>query len=155
MNQKKTPISRIGTGFILGDGILVTNFHVLKGLLSKSEKKLYSKINPDFLSQIKISQEGQLLDVQITSIQALDMVHDLALLNVKGSEIPPAIKKPQGEVDLKKEKLFFVGYPSGQLKAISQNGPIEIFESKDHTEVYMPISFSVSNLFGASGSSCC
>ena len=150
LNQKKTHIPiRIGTGFILEDGILVTNFHVLKALLSKSEKKLYSKINPDFLSQIKISQEGQLLDVQITSIQALDSVHDLALLNIKG-DIPPAIKKPRRKVDLTKEELFLVGYPSGQLKAIGQNAPIEIFESKDHTEARMSVSNS--DQHGASGS---
>ena len=155
LKSTKAP-ARLGTGFILEDGILVTNFHVLKGLLSKkkllNKEKLSNKITPDFLSQIKIFQEDRLLDVQITSIQALDSVHDIVLLNVKGSEIPQAIKKPKEKLDLTKEELFFVGYPGGQLKAISQNGPIEIFESKDHTEVYMPISFSVSNLPGASGS---
>ena len=152
-------LARSGTGFILEDGVLATNFHVLKGLLSENnllnKEKFSNKINPDFLSQIKIFQEDRLLDIQITSIQALDSIHDLALLNIKGSEIPPAIKKPQGEVDLKKQQLFFVGYPRGQLKAIGQNAPIEIFESKDHTEVHMPISsfFSVNNnLPGASGS---
>ena len=158
LKLKKAPV-RSGTGFILEDGVLVTNFHVLKALLSKkkllNKEKLSNKITPDFLSQIKIFQEDRLLDVQITSIQALDSVHDLALVNIKGSKIPPAIKKPRRKVDLTKEELFFVGYPRKKLKAIGQNAPIEIFESKDHTEAHMPISsfFSVNNdLPGASGS---
>ncbi|MGI9549346.1 MAG: bifunctional trypsin-like peptidase domain-containing/SEL1-like repeat protein, partial [Bdellovibrionales bacterium] len=88
--------------------------------------------------------------VQVTSIQALDPVHDLALLNIKGSEIPPAIKKPRRKVDLTKEKLFFVGYPNGKLKAMGQKGTIEIFESKNHAEIYMPV--FTSDIGGASGS---
>ncbi|MGI9548399.1 MAG: bifunctional trypsin-like peptidase domain-containing/SEL1-like repeat protein [Bdellovibrionales bacterium] len=152
-------LARSGTGFILEDGVLATNFHVLKGLLSENnlfnKEKFSNKINPDFLSQIEIFQEDRLLDVQITSIQALDSIHDLVLLNVKGSEIPPAIKKPKKEIDLTKEELFFVGYPSGQLKAVGQNAPIEIFESEYHVEAYISVSsfFSVNNnLPGASGS---
>ena len=132
-----------GTGFILEDGLLVTNVHVLKGLLSKNY--FDNKMEFDSLSQIKIFQEGQLLDVQVTGIQALDPIHDLALLNIKG-DIPPVIKKPRKKVDLKKEQLFFVGYPYGQLKAIGQKGPIRIFES----EIHIPI-FS-GKISGASGS---
>ena len=135
-----------GTGFILEDGTLVTNVHVI---LDKSNS-FVNQINSDHLPQIEIFQEGRLLDVQVISIQALDSVHDLALLNVKGSEIPPAIKKPRKKLDLKKEKLFFVGYPYGKLKAMGQKGPIEIFESKVHTEVHMPVSNS--DVPGASGS---
>ena len=137
-----------GTGFILEDGILVTNIHVLKAFFSKNS--FDNKIEFNSLSQIEISQEDRLLDVQITSIQALDPVHDLALLNIKGSEIPPAIKKTRRKVDLKKEKLFFVGYPHGKLKAMGQKGPIEIFKSKAHAEVHMPI--STNDIGGASGS---
>ncbi|MGI9549348.1 MAG: S1 family peptidase, partial [Bdellovibrionales bacterium] len=107
-----------GTGFILEDGILVTNAHFLHDIVSE--------INTD-LSYIKIFQERQLLDAQVISIQALDPVHDLALLNIKGSEIPPPIKKPRGKLNLTKEQLFFVGYPKGKLKAMGQKGPIEIF----------------------------
>ncbi|MGI9548398.1 MAG: S1 family peptidase, partial [Bdellovibrionales bacterium] len=157
LKLKKAP-ARSGTGFILEDGVLVTNFHVLKGLLSKkkllNKEKLSNKITPDFLSQIKILQEGQFLDVQVTSVQALDSVHDLALVNIKGSKIPPAIKKPKEDLDLTKEQLFLVGYPRKKLKAIGQKGPIEIFEWEDHAQAQMPISsfFSVNNLPGASGS---
>ena len=137
-----------GTGFILEDGLLVTNAHVL---LDKSDS-FVNKINSGHLSYIEIFQEGQLLDVQVTSIQALDPIHDLALLNIKG-DIPPVIKKHQGKMDLTKEKLFFVGYPYGKLKAMGQKGPIEIFESKAHTEVHMPVSNNNNNnMHGASGS---
>ena len=139
-----------GTGFILEDELLVTNVHVARFILNK--KNFFNKINSDPLSQIEISQEGRLLDVQVTSIQALDPVHDLALLNIKGSEIPLPIKKPQGEVDLKKEELFFVGYPNGKLKAMGQKGPVEIFESEAHVETRMPVSLSAGNVRGASGS---
>ena len=139
--KKKT-----GTGFILENGILATNAHVI---LDKSNI-FVNQINSGHLIQIKVFQEDQLLDVQVTSIQALDPIHDLALLNVKGSEIPPAIKKPKKKLDLTKEKLFFVGYPHGKLKAMGQKGPIEIFESKVHTEVHMPVSNS--DVYGASGS---
>ena len=136
-----------GTGFILEDGLLVTNTHAV---LNKSDS-FANQINSDHLhlSQIKILQDGEFLDVQVTSIQALDMVHDLALLNIKGSEIPPAIKKPRRKVDLTKEELFLVGYPLGKLKAIGQKGPIEIFESKAHTEVHIPV--STKDTHGASG----
>ncbi|MGI9548452.1 MAG: trypsin-like peptidase domain-containing protein [Bdellovibrionales bacterium] len=134
-----------GTGFILEDGILVTNAHVL---LDKSYSSS-NQINSGHLFKIKIFQEGRLLDVQVTSIQAVDPIHDLVLLNIKG-DIPPAIKKSKGEVDLKKEKLFFVGYPHGKLKAMGQKGPIEIFESKNHAEIYMPV--STNDVSGASGS---
>ena len=134
-----------GTGFILEDGVLVTNAHVL---LDKSDS-FVNQINSGHLSYIEIFQEGRLLDVQVTSIQAVDPIHDLVLLNIKG-EIPPAIKKPQGEVDLTKEKLFFVGYPYKKLKAMGQKGPIEIFESKNHAEIYMPV--STNDVSGASGS---
>ena len=137
----------IGTGFILEDGILATNVHVLLELgLSSSDQ-----INSDPLSQIKILQEDRLLDVQVTSIQTLDPVYDLALLNIKGSEIPPAIKKPRKKLDLIKQELFFVGYPHGQLKAIGQKGPIEIFELEDRIEEVHMLVFD-SYVSGASGS---
>ena len=134
-----------GTGFILEDGILVTNVHVL----SDGNDSFFNQINSGHLSQIKILQEDRLLDVQVTSIQALDPVHDLALLNIKG-DIPPAIKKPQGELDLTKEQLFLVGYPYGQLKVVDQKGPIEIYEIEDRAiEARMPVSDN--DQYGASG----
>ncbi|MGI9549402.1 MAG: S1 family peptidase, partial [Bdellovibrionales bacterium] len=137
----------IGTGFILEDGILATNSHAVENILNKNN--FFSKIDSDPLSEIEILQEDRLLDVQITSIQALDPVHDLALLNIKG-DIPPAIKKPRRKVDLTKEKLFFVGYPNGKLKAMGQKGTIEILESKNHAEIYMPV--FTSDIGGAIGS---
>ncbi|MGI9549400.1 MAG: bifunctional trypsin-like peptidase domain-containing/SEL1-like repeat protein, partial [Bdellovibrionales bacterium] len=133
-----------GTGFILEDGLLVTNVHVVESILNKNN--FFSKINFKSLSHIEISQEGQFLDIQVTSIQALDPVHDLALLNIKGSEIPPPIKKARGEVDFTKDKLFLVGYPNRKLKTIGQKGPIKMFES----EARMPI--STNDTYGASGS---
>ena len=90
-----------GTGFILEDGILVTNSHAILDY----KNRFFYQANPYPLSQIKIFQEDRLLDIQITGIQALDSIHDLVLLNIKG-DIPPAMK-----VDLKKEQLFLVGYP--------------------------------------------
>ena len=138
----------VGTGFVLEDGILVTNMHILKTFFNKNS--FDNKVEFDFLSQIKIFQENRLLDVQITSIQAVDPIHDLVLLNIKG-DIPPAIKKPQGELDLTKEELFLVGYPYGQLKVLDQKGPIQIFELEDRViEIYMPV--STNDVSGASGS---
>ena len=72
------------------------------------------------------------------------------MLNIKGSEISPAIKKPRKKLDLKKQQLFFVGYPKGKLKVMGQKGPIEIFESKNHAEIHIPV--STNNVSGASGS---
>ena len=147
----------IGTGFILEDGVLVTNAHFLQAFISdllenrsKTKKQMehqFKSILNEDLSFIEISQEDRLLNVQVTSIQALDPVHDLVLLNIKG-DIPPAIKKSQGEVDLKKEKLFFVGYPNEELKAIGQKGPIQMHET---FFVSMPISLN-NHIYGASGS---
>ncbi|MGI9549347.1 MAG: S1 family peptidase [Bdellovibrionales bacterium] len=134
-----------GTGFILEDGILVTNFHVL----SDGNDSFFNQINSGHLSQIKILQDYHLLDVQVTSIQAVDPVHDLALLNIKG-DIPPAIKKHQGELDFTKEQLFLVGYPYGQLKVVDQKGPIQIYEIEDRAiEARIPVSDSDQR--GASG----
>ena len=68
-----------GTGFILEDGVLVTNAH----LVLDNSSSFFNQINSGHLSHIEIFQEGQLLDVQVTSIQAVDPIHDLILLNIK------------------------------------------------------------------------
>ena len=146
--KNKIGIVKFGTGFILEDGLLATNAHIARNILFK--KNFISKTDSVPLSQIKIFQENRLLDVQITSVQALDLVHDLALLNIKG-DIPPSIKKSRRKLDLTKEQLFLVGYPRGKLKTMSQKGPIEIFELEDRIEeVHMPVSNN--DLAGASGS---
>ena len=124
-----------GTGFFIASNKLVTNFHVINGLLQHVSK----------VEDITLSQEGNARVLKIKGILAVSALHDLALLETTGSvdHYLPIRKKPLQE----QEDLFLTGYPKGKLADIRKTSDRLMF-SRDAT------SFFINNisLGGASGS---
>ena len=86
-----------GTGFVLCDNYIVTNYHVIKG----AEKITIQGVNGNFNSKY------------IAEVIATDKNNDLAILKLKGGSVPSinipySIKTTTSDVG---EEVFVLGYP--------------------------------------------
>lgn len=91
----------LGTGFIIGDNQVITNFHVLKGE-----------------NQAKIFMNGVLDPINVNGYTSLDQTNDLILLNTKcknkvNIEIEDSFPVPG-------DKVFVIGSPLGFKNTISE-----------------------------------
>ena len=124
-----------GTGFFIAPNKIITNFHVINGLLGDVSK----------VENITLSQEGNARTLKIKGIVALSALHDLALLETTQSvdHYLPIRRKPLQE----QEDLFLTGYPGGKLTDMRKISDRLIF-SRDTTSFLV----NHSSLHGASGS---
>ena len=135
-----------GTGFLTDSNRLITNFHVVQGLLNGGN----SLENIIVLRKTRNSTDKNTTSnsLQIKNIIALSGVADLALLEIKGTEdrLPLTIRKaPLKE----KEELFILGYPrgnEGNLHISRKTGSLKEFSQMQHFFVNYP------DLHGFSGS---
>ncbi len=100
------------TGFLVGDGLVMTAYHVVSGDLSDS-KKIILGFSPNDQLEVKVYVKGR----QATVLK-VDKEADLALLSVEGSSKPtrtPAFQTAPSD----NEKLLLIARPNGD-KIISQ-----------------------------------
>lgn len=100
------------TGFLVGDALVMTAYHVVSGELSDS-KKIALGFKPKDQLEVKVFVNG----CQATVLK-VDKEADLALLEICGST--KQVKTPAFQaVPVKDEKLFLIARPHGD-KTISQ-----------------------------------
>lgn len=102
-NRKGDPVSYLGTGFVVGDGLhVVTNAHVIPSKLDTDNKQ----------SLAVFSGRGAKATAHTAVVVLSDPVHDLALLQIRGEPLPAMVL---GDSDRVREgqEVAFTGYPIG------------------------------------------
>lgn len=106
VQKTRSPANKFhGTGFVVGDGrYVITNAHVLPELLAVEELEKLA---------VFAGQEGR-ADTRLAESVAIDVVHDLALLKVDGTPLPPL---RLGDSDRVREgqEIVFTGFPIGTV----------------------------------------
>lgn len=104
-NRLASPTSRIlGTGFIIDNGKLVaTNAHVIPTSLSQQEKE----------KLVVFVGQGTKVEMRNASIEAIDNVHDLALIRISGSPLTPLSLSSQHVQE--GQLVAFTGFPIGAV----------------------------------------
>jgi S1-C subfamily serine protease len=98
-----------GTGFVLGEGnVLATNAHVIPELLSTSGSETLVVRIP--------SESGELRQRSVTLID-VDKSHDLALLKIEGSPLPPISLSM--ETVREGQEVAFIGFPIGEVLGLT------------------------------------
>jgi len=95
------PLS-LGSGFVVRDGVIATNLHVIEGAIS---------------GYVKFA--GQKAKHEVSGIVGLDRVHDLVLLSVKGAQAP-SIPFGDSSAQVLGDEVFVVGNPYGLEGTFSQ-----------------------------------
>ncbi len=95
------PLS-LGSGFVVGDGLVATNLHVVRNAASGSARLL-----------------GQNKGLSVTAIAAVDVGKDLAIVQVMGLRAPVLALGDSSKVAIGDE-VFAVGNPQGLEGTISQ-----------------------------------
>lgn len=117
------PLS-LGSGFVVGDGLVATNLHVIRNATAGSARLL-----------------GQSKGLSVTAIAAVDVAKDLAIVQVTGLRAPPLALGDSTKVSIGDE-IFAVGNPQGLEGTISQGIISGIRTLKDTSilQVTAPIS---------------
>lgn len=101
ISQKSTPSSWTGTGFAIGSGYLVTNYHVAEDATNISIKGVRGNFNLGYSAEVV----------------ATDKVNDIAVLKINDNrfkgfgKIPYAVSSRMADVG---EDIFVLGYPLTQ-----------------------------------------
>ncbi|MDR4516831.1 MAG: serine protease [Nitrosomonas sp.] len=103
--MKSPPVTFMGTGFVVGDGLhVVTNAHVIPESLNLERMEKHVVITGK-------DQKPELRDVTIISV---DKEHDLALLKISGSALP--VMKLGDSKTVREGKLMaYTGFPIGMV----------------------------------------
>jgi S1-C subfamily serine protease len=92
-----------GTGFAVADGtLIVTNAHVIKPAESTEIRHAFSVL-------IRNGEETQLRDAKL---EISDPDHDLAILRIAGTALPPLKVRP-GDTVREGQSIAFMGFPIG------------------------------------------
>jgi len=96
----------LGTGFAVGDGsTIVTNAHVLPATLDADKLETIA---------ILIAGQGREAQLRPATRGASDSAHDLALLRIEGTPLPPlAVRDSDGVRE--GEAILFTGFPIGNV----------------------------------------
>ena len=131
ISHKSYPGTQIGTGFVVKNNVLVTNFHVLENFL------------PDDLDSMYITNPYR--SFTITRILNVDIVSDLALLEINQYEGPYL---SLGSSIEKKEEAYAIGLFESKLNVVKL---IKMSET-NRQEVFADWYYRDENFFGMSGS---
>jgi S1-C subfamily serine protease len=124
--------SATGTGFVVGRGLILTNYHVV------SDKAM----EPDVYRLEWVLPDGRRGPLQIL---AVDVIHDLALVKGDTGEVHAlAFREPSLE---KGEKGFSLGYPLNQGLAVVEG----IYNGRSEEQYYETIHFTGAVNPGMSG----
>ncbi len=102
----RAPQSRLqGTGFVVADGYhVVTNAHVVKVELAVDQKEVL----------VIFTGKGKRAQFRQARVLVLDEAHDLALLRISGTRLPP-LKMADSEQVREGERYAFTGFPLGGI----------------------------------------
>ncbi|EGG99123.1 Serine protease precursor MucD/AlgY associated with sigma factor RpoE [gamma proteobacterium IMCC2047] len=102
----RAPQSRLqGTGFAVADGYhVVTNAHVVKVELAVDQKEVL----------VIFTGKGKRAQFRQARVLVLDEAHDLALLRISGTRLPP-LKMADSEQVREGERYAFTGFPLGGI----------------------------------------
>ncbi|MCB1936893.1 MAG: trypsin-like peptidase domain-containing protein [Nitrosomonas sp.] len=103
--MKSPAVTLMGTGFAVGDGLhIVTNAHVIPDTLDLERME----------KQVVITGRNNEPDVRDATVIFRDKAHDIALLKISGTALPPLTL---GDSDLVKEgrRVAFTGFPIGMV----------------------------------------
>ena len=115
-----------GSGFIIEDNVMVTNFHVLDSLLDDISDN--SNVNLDLLHVENTN--GQKLSIE--SIRGVDLIADIALLKVRDFHGQSILL---GDISSKENADFFLmGFPKGEFKQmyLTRSLDVGIFHEFSH-----------------------
>jgi S1-C subfamily serine protease len=102
------------TGFVVGDGLVMTAYHVVSGGLSADKRRqLGFSVNEPLV--VEASVKGC-----VAKVLKIDPDSDLALLGVCGSRMPPGTLSFQ-EAPSQDEELLVIARPNG-TKAVKRGG---------------------------------
>lgn len=104
-STRRPPAQFRGTGFVVGNGTrVITNAHVLPQSVN-SQRHEYLAV---------FQRRGDRLDSRRARRIALDKVHDLAVLEIKGEPFPPLTLTVNEDVR-EGERYAFTGFPIGAI----------------------------------------
>ena len=109
-NKLRSPAFRLrGTGFAVGDGLTIaTNVHVLPAATDTDAQE----------SLVVLVREGASLRQRQVRIETTDTDHDLALLKLSGTPLPPLTLKASESVR-EGQEIAFTGFPVGGALSFS------------------------------------
>ena len=128
--QIKKPENQVGSasGFVIGEGLIVTSYHVIEDMLTGSTARLVNSV----------------LIHPIGAIVAADKAHDLVILKSSGISAPPL---PLGDSDIVRigDTVYVTGNPKGYLGTfsvgyISAIQPGDVFVADKVFQMTAPIS---------------
>ncbi len=101
----------LGTGFVVGDGMLVTtNAHVVPALTDGEQRESLVIQLPEL--------SGHALQMRDVTLLAVDKVHDMALLRITGAALPALVLRDSGSVR-EGQSYAFTGFPIGSVLGLS------------------------------------
>jgi endonuclease G, mitochondrial len=104
-----------GTGFVVGDGLLMTNRHVAELFATGLGREVLSFI-PGQSAAVDFLRERDRADSLLFQIRSVSMVHpywDMALLEVEGlTSVTPLSLSSAPPADLRERDVVVVGYPA-------------------------------------------
>jgi S1-C subfamily serine protease len=107
-----------GTGFVVGSGNhVITSAHVLPDASAEFSHELKGQKSDRFLALKTITREGQWV-LREVSVEALDVLHDLALLRFKGPP-SPALKVAGNGAAREGTAIALIGFPLGGVLGYS------------------------------------
>jgi len=94
-----------GTGFVIDDGrYIVTNFHVLPEVIDYANRE----------SIAIFSGRGKKVKAIMAEVAAKDVVHDLAILKIRGQKLP-ALQLGSAKQIREGDEIAFTGFPIGMV----------------------------------------
>jgi endonuclease G, mitochondrial len=110
-----------GTGFVVGDGLLMTNRHVAQlfsGGLGMSVKYRTGGSAIDFKRQIDTADDDHTAFLNVRGVEMIHPFWDMALLRVEGlpssGALPLSVSSPE---DLLDRDIIVVGYPARDMRS--------------------------------------
>jgi S1-C subfamily serine protease len=104
-NRKGDPVSYLGTGFVVGNGLqIVTNAHVIPDQLDEENNQTLAVF----------SGRGADAKAHPAKVVATDSDHDLAVLEIQGSPLP-ALSFGDSDSVREGQEIAFTGFPIGMV----------------------------------------
>jgi S1-C subfamily serine protease len=104
--QKSTAVLSMkagqGTGFFVGKGVLVTNYHMVPAGISDGDQ-----------ARMRGAEDFRTVDYKIKKLLSFDKEHDVALLEVEGAEKVPALLLASHSESQVGDEIYIYGNPRG------------------------------------------